>query len=464
MRQTTVETVVAQARAAQTQFETASQEVVDELIIGLAWAIIEPETNRSLAEQAVLETGLGNVEDKIIKNHRKTLGLLRDLKKATSCGIIRELPEQGLVEIARPVGVVGAVTPSTNPIATPLNKTLNALKGRNSIILAPSPKGEAVCQRVVDLLQNILRRSGHPVNLIQKLPTPASKEATHELMQLVDLIVVTGSQNNVRASYRSGTPAIGVGAGNVSTLIDETADLVSAAKKIAASKSFDNATSCSSENSVVIVDEVYEKAVAALENEGATMLNAEETQNLQSALWIQGRLNPDLIAKSASDIAKATGLERPEINKLKMLMVEETGTGSEHPFSGEKLCPVLTVYRAASFEDACRQIEKIYDFQGKGHSVGLHSQDESRPLKMGLNLPACRVIVNQAHCFATGGSFDNGLPFSLSMGCGTWGGNSISENLNYRHYLNIVRIVRPIPPVEPSVEEIFGEYWARYGR
>jgi sulfoacetaldehyde dehydrogenase len=464
MLQTTVETVVAQARAAQTQFETASQQVVDELIIGLAWAIIEPETNRSLAEQAVLETGLGNVEDKIIKNHRKTLGLLRDLKKAISCGIIQELPEQGLVEIARPVGVVGAVTPSTNPIATPLNKTLNALKGRNSIILAPSPKGEEVCQRVVDLLQNILRRSGHPENLIQKLPTPVSKEATHELMQLVDLIVVTGSQNNVRASYRSGTPAIGVGAGNVSTLIDETADLVSAAKNIVASKSFDNATSCSSENSVVIVDEVYEKTVAALENEGATMLSAEETQNLQNALWIQGRLNPDLIAKSASDIAKAAGLERPEISKLKVLMVEETGTGSEHPFSGEKLCPVLTVYRAASFEDACRQIEKIYDFQGKGHSVGLHSQDESRPLKMGMNLPACRVIVNQAHCFATGGSFDNGLPFSLSMGCGTWGGNSISENLNYRHYLNIVRIVSPIPPVEPSIEEIFGEYWSRYGR
>ena len=464
MPQTTVETVVAQARAAQVQFETASQEVVDELIVGLAWAVIEPETNRSLAEQAVLETGLGNVEDKIIKNHRKTLGLLRDLKNTPSCGIIRELPEQGLVEIARPVGVVGAVTPSTNPIATPLNKTLNALKGRNAIILAPSPKGEAVCQRVVDLLQNVLRRSGLPENLIQKLSTPVSKEATHELMQLVDLIVVTGSQNNVRASYRSGTPAIGVGAGNVSTLIDETADLVSAAKKITASKSFDNATSCSSENSVVIVDEVYEKAVAALEKEGGTMLSAEESQNLQNALWIQGRLNQDLIAKSAAEIAKATGLQRPEINKLKLLMVEESGTGREHPFSGEKLCPVLTVYRAANFEDACRQIEAIYEFQGKGHSVGLHSQDETRPLKMGLKLPACRVIVNQAHCFATGGSFDNGLPFSLSMGCGTWGGNSISENLNYRHYLNIVRIVRPIPPFEPSLEEIFGEYWTKYGR
>jgi len=464
MPQTSVKKIVSQARAAQAKFETATQEVVDELIVGLAWAIIEPVTNRSLAKQAVLDTGLGNVEDKIIKNQRKTLGLLRDLKNAISCGIIREIPEQGLVEIARPVGIVGAVTPSTNPIATPLNKTLNAIKGRNAIILAPSPKGEAVCQRVVDLLQNVLRRSGLSENLIQKLPTPVSKEATHELMQLVDLIVVTGSQNNVRASYSSGTPAIGVGAGNVSTLIDETADLVSAAKKISASKSFDNATSCSSENSVVIVDEVYEKAIAALKNEGGTMLSQEEKQNLQNALWTQGRLNPELIAKSAIEIAEVIGIQSPQINKLKMLMVEETETGRRYPFSGEKLCPVLTVYRANNFEDACQQVKKIYEFQGKGHSVGLHSKDESRPLEMGLSLPACRIIVNQSHCFATGGSFDNGLPFSLSMGCGTWGGNSISENLNYLHYLNIVRIVRPIPPTEPSLEDIFGEYWDKHGR
>ena len=175
MTQNSVETVIAQARAAQVQFEEAGQEVVDELVVGLAWAILEPETNRSLAEQAVRDTGLGNVEDKIFKNHRKTLGLLRDLKNAPSCGIIRKLPEKGLVEIARPVGVVGAITPSTNPIATPLNKTLNAIKGRNAIILAPSPKGEAVCQRVVDLLQKVLRSLGHPENLIQKLPAPVQQ-------------------------------------------------------------------------------------------------------------------------------------------------------------------------------------------------------------------------------------------------------------------------------------------------
>jgi len=464
MPHTSVETVVAQARAAQTEFEAVSQEVVDELTVGLAWAILAPEINRSLSEQAVRDTGLGNSKDKIIKNHRKTLGLLRDLKNAPSCGIIRELPEEGIVEIARPVGVVGAVTPSTNPIATPLNKTLNAIKGRNAIVLAPSPKGEAVCQRVVELLQKVLRHLGHPENLIQKLPAPVSKDATHDMMQLVDLVVVTGSQNNVRASYRSGTPAIGVGVGNVSAIIDETADLVSAAKKIITSKTFDNATSCSSENSVVIVDQVYDDAITALESAGGILLNPEETQTLQNTLWIQGRLNQDLIAKSAQELAEAIGLQCPDINQLKMLMVEETGTGREYPFSGEKLCPVLTVYRASNFNEACEQVREIYDFQGKGHSVGLHSQDESRPLIMGLTLPACRVIVNQAHCFATGGSFDNGLPFSLSMGCGTWGGNSISDNLNYRHYLNIVRIVRPIPPVEPSDEDIFGEFWAKHGR
>ena len=464
MPQSPVETVVAQARAAQTQFESANQATVDELIVGLAWAILAPETNRSLAEQAVRDTGLGVVEDKITKNHRKTLGLLRDLRNAPSVGVIRELPEQGLVEIARPVGVVGAVTPSTNPIATPLNKTLNSIKGRNAVILAPSPKGAAVCQRIVELLQAVLRRHGHPQHLIQKLPSPINKDATHELMQLADLLVVTGSQSNVRAAYRSGTPAIGVGAGNVAVIIDETTDLAAAAGKIAASKSFDNATSCSSENSVVIVDAVYDKAIAALVAAGGRLLNPEETQTLQAALWQQGRLNPALIAKSATEIAEAVGLHCPEMAQLRMLLVAEIGTGREYPFSGEKLCPVLTVYRATDFVAACEQVRKIYEFQGKGHSVGLHSQDESRALEIGLKVPTCRVIVNQAHCFATGGNFDNGMPFSLSMGCGTWGGNSISDNLNYRHYLNIVRIVRPIAPLEPSVEEIFGAYWSKHGR
>ena len=464
MPQISIETIIKQAKAAQTEFESAGQEVVDELITGLAWALLEPGTNRSLSNQAVHDTGLGNADDKFTKNYRKTLGLLRDLKNTPSVGVIKELPEKGLVEIARPVGVVGAVTPSTNPIATPLNNTLNAIKGRNSIILAPSPKGDAVCELIVEILQKVLVRLGHPEHLIQKISSPASKEATNKLMQSVDMVVVTGSEKNVSSAYRSGTPAIGVGVGNVAVIIDETADLASAASKVVTSKIFDNATSCSSENSLVIVDEVYENAIEALQEEGGVLLDHKETQELRDNLWIQGKLNPHLIAKSASEIATVVGFQRPEMRQAKMLMVEETGTGSEHPFSGEKLSPVLTLYRAENFKSACQRIIELYEFQGKGHSVGLHSKDETRPVEMGLNLPACRVIVNQPHCLATGGSFGNGMPFSLSMGCGTWGRNSISDNLNYRHFLNIVRVVHPVTPVEPSEEEIFGDFWEKYGR
>ncbi len=464
MPQISIETIIKQAKVAQTEFESAGQEVVDELITGLAWALLEPGTNRSLSNQAVHDTGLGNADDKFTKNYRKTLGLLRDLKNAPSVGVIKELPEKGLVEIARPVGVVGAVTPSTNPIATPLNNTLNAIKGRNSIILAPSPKGDSICKLIVEILQKVLVRLGHPEHLIQKIPSPASKEATNKLMQSVDLVVVTGSEKNVSSAYRSGTPAIGVGVGNVAVIIDETADLSSAASKVVTSKTFDNATSCSSENSLVIVDEVYENAIEALQEVGGVLLDHKETQELKDNLWIQGKLNPHLIAKSASEVATVVGFQRPEMRQAKMLMVEETGTGSEHPFSGEKLSPVLTLYRAENFKTACQRIIELYEFQGKGHSVGLHSKDETRPLEMGLNLPACRVIVNQPHCLATGGSFSNGMPFSLSMGCGTWGRNSISDNLNYRHFLNIVRVVNPVTPVEPSEEEIFGDFWEKYGR
>jgi len=464
MTQTSIESIIKKAGEAQSKFEFTEQEVVDELIVGLAWSIINPENNRSLAEQAVKDTGLGNVEDKITKNYRKTLGLLRDLKNAPSCGIIREIPEQGLIEIARPVGIVGAVIPSTNPIATPLNKILNAIKCRNAIILAPSPKGEAVCQRVVEILQSTLRSLNQSKYLIQKLPTPVSKKSTEELMHLVDLVLVTGSQNNVRSAYSSGTPAIGVGAGNVSSIIDETADVISAAKKIVISKSFDNATSCSSENSIIIVDDVYEETISALEAEGATLLNTIEKNKLSNTLWNQGKLNQNLIAKSALKISEAIDLNRPKTKKIKILMVEENGKGHKYPFSGEKLCPVLTIYRALNFEDACKQVKEIYNFQGKGHSIGLHSQDKNRPIKIGLILPACRVIVNQAHCVATGGSFDNGMPFSLSMGCGTWGKNSISNNLNYRHYMNIVRVVHPIKLEEPNEIDIFGKFWNKHGR
>ena len=456
--------LLARARAAQAEYERFDQAQVDDVVAAIAWTILEPERNRYLSERAVEDTGLGDVDDKFRKNYRKTLGLLRDLTGAPSVGVISEDAEKGIIEIARPVGVVGAITPSTNPVATPTNKVMNALKGRNAIILAPSPRGEAVCGELVDLFQQALKKVGAPQALVQKLPRPINKADTETLMKTVDLVVATGSQNNIRSAYSSGTPAVGVGAGNVSVIVDETADLNEAAQKIIASKIFDNATSCSSENSVVALASVYDDLVAALESQGAKLLAADEQEKLQQLMWPDGKLNSGVIARPARQIAQMAEIDCSAASDVKVLLVQESQTGSAYPFSGEKLCPVLTLYRAEDFDGALAQVAEIYAYQGAGHSVGIHTADDARAMQIAMELPTCRVIVNQAHCFATGGSFDNALPFSLSMGCGSWGGNSISENMNYRHYLNTVRVVRSIPAQEVSPEELLGDYWARHGK
>lgn len=449
--------LVARARRAQSFFAEQPQEFLDRACLAAGWALLKPETNRRLSRMAVEETGMGNAADKEKKNFRKTIGLLRDLRGQKSCGIIREDPARGLVEIARPAGVVAALTPSTNPLATPVNKTINALKGGNAVILAPPPKGAKTGAALLACIRAELKKAGAPEDLVQML-LPPSKEATAELMRRADLIVVTGSQNNVRAAYSSGTPAVGVGAGNVAVIIDETADAAAAAEKICASKIFDNATSCSSENHLIIVEEVYETMLAALADAGGLLLDGAEKQTVAAALWKNGALNRELIARDVPVFAARAGLSA-RAAKAKFLMVEETGVGPDFPFSSEKLSPVLSVYRAAGFAEAKARAAELLRHQGAGHSVGIHTKIDSRPLELGLELPACRVIVNQAHCFANGGGFDNALPFSLSMGCGTWGKNSISDNMNFRHYLNTVRVVRPVAGEEPSAENIFADYW-----
>lgn len=464
--------LVARARAAQRIYETWSQAQVDTAVVAAGWAIIEPARNRELAELAVADTGVGNVEDKVRKNHRKTFGLLRDLHGARSVGVIAEDPARGIVEIARPVGVVCAVTPSTNPGATPANKIINALKGRNAVIVAPSPKGWSTAARLIEFIHQQFDRIGAPRDLVQLLPSPVNKQSTAELMRLCDLVVATGSQANVRAAYASGTPAFGVGAGNVAGIVDETADIAAAADRIVRSKTFDNATSCSSENSLVIIDAVRAQTLAALKDRGAVMLADAQKATLQALMWPEGKLSPAVIGQSARTIAERAaaidGANRAAWLAIadadpRILMVAEDGVGHDHPFSGEKLSPVLAVYAARDFAHAMATVERIYAYEGAGHSVGLHSTVPERALTLGLTLPVSRVIVDQAHCIATGGSFDNGLPFSLSMGCGTWGKNNFSDNMNYRHYLNITRVSRPIPEKVPSEEEIFGAFFAAHG-
>lgn len=460
-----VDGVMTRARAAQAGYEAqGSQLRYDRAAQAAAWAIMEPGRNRLLAELAVRTTGLGNVADKITKNHRKTLGLMRDIRDVRTFGIIADDPATGITEIARPIGVIGAVVPSTNPAATPANNIVNALKCGNAIILSPSPKGVACCEMLLDFIHAEFDKIGEDKALVQMLPAPGSKAKTQRLLETCDLAIVTGSQDNVRRAYESGTPAIGVGAGNVAVIVDETADLAAAAARIAASKTFDNATSCSSENALIVVDAIYDDFLAAMAAEGGAVVPAAEAGGIVARLWPDGHLNREIIARDADVTVEKLGLTGRVREGTRFLAVETDGIGPDHPLSGEKLSRVAALYRARDFADATRIARRILTHQGAGHSIGLHSADPDRPVAMGRDLPVCRVIVNQAHCFATGGAFDNGLPFSLSMGCGSWGGNSIDANLHWRHFTQTTRVVRAIPPREPELDEIFAGYWAEAGR
>ena len=392
------------------------------------------------------------------------MGLLRDVSTAKTFGIIEENTEKGLTKIARAIGVVGAVVPSTNPIATPTNNIINAVKCGNAIVLSPSPKGVVGCERLLGYIHAEFAKIGVDPDLVQMVPAPGTKDKTQRMLEETDLVIVTGSQNNVRRAYTSGTPAIGVGAGNVTVIIDETADLTAAAEKVAASKTFDNATSCSSENSLIVVDAIYDAFVAELAKAGGATLPNTMEQYIVDRLWQKGHLSRHVIAQDADVLIKALDLTDHVPTGTKFICVETQGIGKDHPLSGEKLSRVIALYRATDFVDAKATAERMLGHYGAGHSIGIHTNNDDRAKEMGLTLPTCRVIVNQAHCFATGGSFNNGMPFSLSMGCGSWGGNSIDDNLHWKHFLNITKIVREIPSVEPSVEDVFAGYWNVAGK
>ena len=445
------------------EIAASGQARIDEAVTALAWSIYKPQNARALAEIAVEVTGIGEVASKVVKNQRKTFGTLRDLLRVKSTGVIEQDPEKGIVKYAKPVGVVAAVTPSTNPSATPVNKAMMALKGGNAIIIAPAPSAWAATKPTVDGMRAELTRIGLPADLVQILPNPVTREATARLMELADLVVVTGSQANVRGAYKSGKPAIGVGLGNAPVIIDASANLAEAARKIMLSKTFDHATSCSSENAVVIVGKVHDAAIVALEKQGGYLATSAEKKRIVERLWQDGKLNRAVIAQGPQALidifelgAKAKG--------CKFVMVPEKGIGEGYPLSGEKLSLVLTVYRAKDFAHAKRIVRDILEYQGKGHSCGIHTTDLEHARELARDIDVVRVLVNQAHTFGNGGGFDNGLPFTLSMGCGTWQGNSISDNLNWRCFINVTHLVTTIPEDKPSEEALFGAYWAKYGK
>ncbi len=448
-----VREIIEKARKAQREVEFASQETVNMLSTAIAWELIKEDNVKLLAKTAYEETTIGDYESKYNKLIKKVKGCLRDIKDLKTVGIVEEVPEKGIKKIAKPVGIIGSLVPVTNPEVTPATQALFAIKGRNAVIFSPHPKGKKTTFKTVELMRKVLKKRNAPEDLLICIENP-TKEIIDELMRQCDLVLATGGSAMVKAAYSSGTPAYGVGVGNAVIVIDETADIKDAAQKIRMSKTFDLASGCSSENSLVINNSIYDKMLDALNNEGGYLLNREEKKRLQDIMWADGHLNPNIIAKPVKKIAELAGIKCPD--NCKFLMVEEEGTGKEHPFSGEKLSVVLTLYRYSEFKEAIELVNAIHSYQGAGHSCGIHSFNEENILQLSLNTRTSRVMVRQAHVFANSGDWCNGMPFTVSLGCGTWGGNIVSENICMKHYLNITWVSTPFDPIIPSDEELFG--------
>ncbi len=455
-----IDGLLQKARAAQEQIEFWSQEQVDMMVAAVGWETYKRADE--IARLAIDETKMGVYEHKLLKHQKKTLGVLRDMQGVKTVGVIEDDPAKGLIKIAKPIGVIGALTPVTNCEATLPAKALPALKGRNAIIYAPHPKAKKTAMLVCESMRKGLQKIGAPLDLIQVIEEPSIEKA-QELMAAVDLVVATGGGAMVKAAYSSGTPAYGVGAGNAVVIVDETANLAEAAEKIFQGKTFDNATSCSSENSLVIQSSIYDQMVKELEKQGGYFCSDEERAKLKTLMWPDGvHLNGAIVAQPVDKLASMAGMKIPKGTTF--LMVEGTQVGRDDPFCKEKLSLVLTIWQYEQFEDAVKMVEDITALNGSGHSCGIHTSSEAHILQLGMRAKASRIMVNQAHSYGNSGNYNNGMPFTLTLGCGTWGGNITTENIHWKHYFNTTWISKPIPPVVPDEEDIFAEYWQKFGK
>jgi len=447
--------LIKRARTAQREIETYSQEKVDRLITAICWDIVKKDgPAQKIAQIAVDESQMGNYESKYAKLMVKPKGALRDMKGKKSVGIIEEDKEKGIVKIAKPVGVIGAIVPCTNPEATPVLKAMMAIKTRNSIIFAPHPRTKRTNTFIVDLIRETLRKNGAPEDIVITIEDP-TVEISSELMRQCDLVLATGGSAMVHAAYTSGTPAYGVGVGNAVVVVDESADLKDAANKVMRSKTFDFATSCSTENSLVVQESVYDRFMQCLIDEGGYLLSDSEKEKLKNAMWVNGSLSKEIIAQPVSKIALVAGLRIPD--GVKFLLVEEKGVGPQYPFSGEKLSVVAAVYKYKKFAEAIDLVNRITNYMGAGHSCGIHSDIQAHIIELALKTYTSRVMVRQPQCLANSGAWTNGMPMTLSLGCGTWGGNISSDNITWEKLLNITWVSIPIPANMPSDEELFGE-------
>ncbi len=427
---------IARVREAQKQFATYNQEQVDKIF--LAAAMAANRARIALAKDAVAETGMGVVEDKVIKNHYAAEYIYNAYKETKTCGVIEEDTSYGIKRIAEPIGIVAAVIPTTNPTSTAIFKTLLALKTRNGMIISPHPRAKKCTIDAAKLVLEAAVAAGAPEGIIAWIDTP-SLELSNMVMRECDLTLATGGPGMVKAAYSSGKPAIGVGPGNTPAIIDDTADIKLAVSSVIHSKTFDNGMICASEQSVILLDGIYEEAKAEFLKRGCYVLNEEECQKVRETILINGALNAKIVGQSAYTIARMAGVEVPAYTKILIGEVESTELSEE--FAHEKLSPVLAMYRASDFEDALCKAEQLVADGGYGHTASVYLNTDSVQDKLtefSKRMKACRILVNTPSAQGGIGDLYNfKLAPSLTLGCGSWGGNSVSENVGVKHLLNI---------------------------
>jgi sulfoacetaldehyde dehydrogenase len=434
--------------------EHLDQTTVDRLCQAIAWAAANEVTATRLAQMSVAESGMGIPEP---SRRGKVLGILRDALRQKSMGAIEEIPEKGIVKYAKPAGVITSLIPVTSPYITPIGIAIYAIKCKDAVIFSPHPASRKTTTEVVRLMREALRRQGIVEDVLQCVERPSIPLA-NELMSKADLTIATGGPAMVKSAYSSGKPAYGVGAGNATMVIDETAEIAEAARHTRISKTNDNGSGCSADGNLLVDSSIYDSFLEALQQEGGYLVNSREKDLLRAAYWdAEGRRTADTIARPAKDVAERAGFTLPEGKTF--LIVAEERIGRDYLFSTEKLGTVLAIFKYHGFDDALDKVRQIFDTGGKGHSCGIYSFDDAHIHALALVAPVSRIMVRQVQSRANAGTFTNGMPMTSSMGCGTWGGNITNENISLKHYMNVTWVSRPIPEDRPSDRELFGEFY-----
>ena len=455
-QQQELETVLKRAKEAQKIIEHYSQEQRDLLIQAVAWSVANKRTFEKLSLMGVEESKLGDPVGRVNKRF-KIKGILRDALRQKSVGIIEEIPEKGITKYAKPIGVIGSIVPTTNPELTPPGTAIYGIKAGNAIIFSPHPRAKKTTYETVRYMREALEREGAPADLLQCLQN-VNIPMTKALMAEVDLVLATGGPDMVKSAYSSGTPAYGVGSGNSTMIIDETADIAEAALNTRLSKTSDFGSGCSADGNLIIEESIYDAMLDQLQLEGGYLANEEEKALLRKAMWDDdGYRLPDTVAQAAPDLAQKAGFTIPADRKF--IIVIGDGIGKEHFFSSEKLTTLLAVYRYKGFQQALEMMRAIYEVKGKGHSCGIYSFNDEHIHQLALAAPVSRIMVRQPQSKANAGAFNNGMPMTSSLGCGSWGGNIISENVSLKHYMNLTWVSKPIPEDKPSDEELFGPFF-----